>query len=366
MTDFSQLVPEYIRRLANQSRPLKQASGNARPILLNLNENPFGPSPKAVQALQQASLEVNRYPDLQAGNLHQEIAAFHDVDLEQVLVTAGASELLCIAARTLLAPGLNAVTSAQSFIVYKLAVQVTEGTLVEVPTLHAGYDLERIALSIDANTRIVFIANPNNPTGSVLSVEEITLFVKRMPGHVLLVLDEAYGDFAEDFAQKRGRRYSCALDYIRQDRNVLWLKTFSKTHGLPGLRVGYGIAPARIVKLLAPLRTVFSISSVGEAAAIAALRDFDHIRRAVENNTQEAERVETGLRQLGFSVPQTWANFFYIDVRQDAAQFAEQLREHGIVGQPLTMWGAPTAIRVTIGRPEENEQFLNAMSVLRG
>lgn len=361
MTEFSQFVPEYIRHLANQSKPLKQATGSRNPILLNLNENPFGPSPKALEALRSAAPDVNRYPDLQASKLHQEIAEFHGVDIDQVLVTAGATELLGMIARALLAPGLHAVTSARSFIVYKLAVQVTEGKLVEVPTLNDGYDLRRITQAVNADTRIVFIANPNNPTGTVLSAEEVTMFVDRLPEHVLLVLDEAYGDFAEHFAQKRGIRYSCALDYIRQDRNVVWLKTFSKTHGLPGLRVGYGVGPARIMKLLATLRTIFSISSVGEEAAVAALRDSDHIRRAVENNTHEADRLEGELRRLGFRAPQTWANFFYIELTQDASLFADRLREHDVVVQPLAQWGAPSAIRVTIGRPEENDQFLSAM-----
>lgn len=365
MTDFRQYVPSHIRRLADQSRPLKQAgSSSNNPILLNLNENPFGPSPKALQAMQDASLNVNRYPDLQASTLHEEIAHFHGVEVDQVLVTAGATELLCMIARALLSPGMNAITSARSFIVYKLAVQVTEGTLIEVPTLNDGYDLQRMADGIDASTRIVFIANPNNPTGTVLSADQITSFLARLPEHVLFVLDEAYGDFAEDFARKRRVRYSCALDYVRQDRNIVWLKTFSKTHGLPGLRIGYGIGPARIMKLLAPLRTIFSISSVGEAAAIAALRDFDHIRRAVENNTLQAERLENELQKIGFSAPQTWGNFLYIDLHRDASTCAERIRECGLVVQPLAQWGAPTAIRVTIGKPEENDRFLSAMAKL--
>jgi len=237
MSDFSQFVPAHIRRLAeaNQSKPLKQSSGRTKPLLLNLNENPFGPSPLALKAIQAAGSEVHRYPEIQATNLHEEIAAFHGIKADQVLVTAGATELLCILARTLLCPGLKAITSAESFIVYKLATQVTEGRLIEVATRANGYDLDAIANAIDANTRIVFIANPNNPTGTMLTADELDSFLNTIPERVLVVLDEAYGDFANHFARKRGVVYSRSLDYMRQDRNIIVLKTFSKAHGLAGL-----------------------------------------------------------------------------------------------------------------------------------
>lgn len=366
MIDFSQFVPDHIRRLAEagESKPLKQGTGMlgaSRPIQLNLNENPFGPSPKAIAALKNAIAEAHRYPEINATDLHSEIAAFHQVRTEQVLVTAGATELLCMIARALLGPGLNAVTSAKSFIVYKLATQVTEGKLVEIPTRDNGYDLDAIARAIDTHTRIVFIANPNNPTGTLLTAEELDDFVERLPEHVLLVLDEAYGDFSEAFAEKRGVTYSRAFDYIRSDKNVILLKTFSKAHGLAGLRVGYGIGPKRLMSLFAPTRVIFSVSSVAQAAATAALNDADHIEQAVRNNLEQAEVLSTGMEQAGFPVPLTWANFFYCELGSDAARFADKLREQSVVVQPLGAWGAPKAIRVSIGTPEQNEKFLEAL-----
>ena len=363
MSDFSQFVPAYIRRLAegDQARPLKQSSGSARPIALNLNENPFGPSPLALKAIAAALSDVHRYPQIHATELHDAIAQFHGIKSDQVLVTAGATELLCILANALLAPGLNAITSARSFIVYKLATQVTEGRLIEVPTRNNGYDLEAIADAVDANTRIVFVANPNNPTGTLVTADELDRFLDTVPEHVLVVLDEAYGDFAEDFARKRGVVYSRSLEYVSQGRNVILLKTFSKTHGLAGLRVGYGIGPARLMSLFAPLRTIFSVSSVAQAAALAALHDTEHIQRAVKNNAEQAEILSAGLKHLGFRVRQTWANFLYCELGQDAAAFAEHLRTAGVIVQPLGMWGAPTAVRISIGTPEENVQFLNVL-----
>lgn len=267
-------------------------------------------------------------------------------------------------AGALLGPGLNAVTSAKSFIVYKLATQVTQGKLIEIPTLNDGYDLRAISKAIDANTRIVFIANPNNPTGTFVLADELDHFVQRLPAHVLLVLDEAYGDFAEHFAKQRKVAYSHSFQYVAQNRNVIVLKTFSKAHGLAGLRVGYGIGPAKLISLFAPLRTIFSVSSVAQTAASAALYDADHIRKAVENNAEQAEVSTAALQELGLSVPQTWANFLYLDVGSDASTCSDRLRERGIIVQPLGLWGAPTAIRVTIGTPEQNQSFLSAVTRL--
>jgi histidinol-phosphate aminotransferase len=360
MSDFSRFVPAHIRKLAesNQSRPLKQTGSHQRPIALNLNENPFGPSPLALKAIEQALSEVHRYPEIQATGLHEEIARFHNVESDQVLVTAGATELLCMIARTLLAPGLNAITSARSFIVYRLATQVTEGKLIEVPVHDNGYDLDAIAGAIDDNTRIVFIANPNNPTGTRLTADELDTFVNKLPDNVLLVLDEAYGDFAEDFARKRSVAFSRSLDHVRQNRNVVLLKTFSKAHGLAGLRVGYGIGPAQLISLFAATRTIFSVSSVAQAAALAALRDTEHIRKAIKNNAEQAEMLSAELHRLGYTVAKTWANFLYCDVGEDASSLADRLQAGGVTVQPLGLWGAPSAIRVSIGTPEQNRRFL--------
>lgn len=362
MTDFSQFIPAHIRKLADneESRPLKQGPSGSKPIALNLNENPFGPSPRALEVMRTAVDQVHRYPEIQATDLHQEIAAFHGVRPEQVLITAGATELLCMIARALLAPGLTAITSAKSFIVYRLATQVTEGTLIEVPMADDQYDLKAISRAIDSNTRIVFIANPNNPTGTLIPAGAMDEFVERLPEHVLLVLDEAYGDFAQDFARQRKVAYSRALRYVAEGRNVILLKTFSKAHGLAGLRIGYGIGQERLLRLFAPLRTIFSVSSIAQAAAAAALHDQSHIKQAVDNNSKQAEILTTELKKLRVDAPQTWANFLYCELRDDAANFSERLRQEGVIVQPLGLWGAPNAIRVSIGTAEQNARFIAA------
>ena len=368
MTDFREFVPEHIRKLAesNQAKPLKQAGTVAKPIALNLNENPFGPSPLALAAIRKKLSETNRYPEIQATDLHDVIAKFHGVEANQVLVTAGATELLAIIARALLAPGLNAVTSAKSFIVYKLATQVTEGRLIEVPTRNNAYDLDAIKNAIDPHTRIVFLANPNNPTGTLVTADEADHFVSHLPAHVLLVLDEAYGDYAAYFAKRRKIVYSRSLEYLAENRSVIVLKTFSKAHGLAGLRIGYGLASAKLISLFAPLRSIFSVSSVAQAAASAALHDTKHVRRAVKNNAEQVELLKVRLERFGFAASETWGNFLYCELGHDASSLADRLRKHGIIVQPLGLWGAPNAIRVSVGTPEQNAKFLKALETVRG
>lgn len=368
MTDFREFVPEHIRKLAEStpSKPLKPAGTSRKPLALNLNENPFGPSPLALAAIRKNLSEINRYPEIQATDLQDRIAKFHGVKTDQVLVTAGATELLSIIARALLAPGLNAVTSAKSFIVYKLATEVTEGSLIEVPTRNHGYDLDAIRNAIDANTRIVFLANPNNPTGTLVTADEVDHFLNHLPAHVLVVLDEAYGDFAAYFAKRRKIVYSRSLEYMAQGRSVIVLKTFSKAHGLAGLRVGYGIASRKLISLFAPLRLIFSVSSLAQAAASAALEDRKHIRHAVKNNAEQVELLTAGLEEFGFVVSQTWANFLYCELGEEASSFADRLRKHGIIVQPLGLWGAANAIRVSVGTPEQNAKLLKTLESLRG
>ena len=363
MRSFSQFVPEHIRRLA-QSRPRTlEASDRAnRQIRLNLNENPFGPSPLALAAIQAALADLHRYPEADPTWLERDIANFHTVAPEEVIVTAGATELLGIMARALLAPGRNAITSARSFLVYRLATEASGGKLIEVETREHGYDLEAITQALDENTRMIFIANPNNPTGSLVPAPALTAFLDDLPHHVLLVIDEAYFDYADYFAQKRGVEFSHSLDYVRQKPNVIVLRTFSKAHGLAGLRVGYGIGPELLISLLKPLRDLFSVSSLALIAASAALFDRKHIVRAVENNAEQAEVLATGMRQLGLEVPPTWANFLYCELGQDAALFADRLGHQGVVVQPLGASGAATAIRVSIGTEDENARFLEVLA----
>lgn len=364
MSDFSAFVPEHIRNLGGYTpgKSLRQAQRESRVNCIKLasNESPFGPSPKAVAAMQAVLGEINFYPDNDASDLRQRLAQKHEVQPEQIVVTAGSTSLLGIIARTLLAPGMNAVTSARSFIVYPIATKAAGAELIEVPMREDGFDLEAILYAINRDTRIVFIANPNNPTGTLLTADEMDRFLSKVPDHVITILDEAYCDFAQYFAKQKGVEYSRSLDYVRQGRKVVVLRTFSKAHGLAGLRVGYGIGSGELMSYFARVRTTFSVSVPAQAAALAALEDDAHTRKALANNAEQSKLVLAGLAEFGYRAIPTWANFIYCDLGEDVSVIAKKMQNEGVIIRPLGPWGAPRAIRVTIGTPEQNHSFLEA------
>jgi len=332
----------------------------SRLIKLDSNENPFGPSARAVDAMRGMLNAANFYPDDDCSQLRQKLATHHELPPEQVLVTAGSTALLSLLCQTLLAPGLNAVTSECSFIVYSMAVQAAGAHLIEAPMRDDRVDLDAILAAIDSNTRIVFLANPNNPTGTVVEAAAVDRFLAQVPGHVVVVLDEAYYEFALHFASLRKIKYSNSLDYLRQGASVVVLRTFSKAHGLAGLRVGYGLGPAELLGYCARMRNTFSVSSVAQAAALAAIDDHEHIQRVVENNAMQSRVLAQGLSALGYRVVPTSANFLFCDLGEDAAALANRLQDEGVAVRPLGHWGAPNCIRVTIGTPEQNQIFLQA------
>ncbi len=304
------------------------------------------------------------YPDDDATALRVRLAEHHGVQVEQVLVTGGLTEFLGMLAHTFLAPDLNAVTSQRSFMVYRLATDAACAELIEVPTVRNGFDVEGVAAAVNGDTRIVFLANPNNPTGTLVTADEVDHLLSRIPKTVV-VLDEAYYEFAQDFALRRSLTYSRSVDYVREGRNVVVLRTFSKVHGLAGARVGYGIASAALIARIALQRSMYCVSSLAQAGALAALEDSAHIRKAVENNTSQSERLFHAISGMGYAVTPTWGNFLYCEMGEDAKVIAERLKLEGILVRPLGQWGAPEAIRITIGTPEQNDALLRAMEKLR-
>jgi histidinol-phosphate aminotransferase len=363
MSRFFDLVSASARNMGtanSSSRTPTAPQLRSQLIKLDSNENPFGPSARVIDALRGALSTVNSYPDDDCSQLRQKLAAHHGVSPEQVLVTAGSTAMLSLLCQTLLAPGLNAVTSERSFIVYSLAVQAAGARLVEAPMRDDSFDLEAILAAIDSNTRIVFLANPNNPTGTVLEAEVVERFLARLPGHVVAVLDEAYYEFALHFATLRRVTYSNSLDCVRQGATVVVLRTFSKAHGLAGLRVGYGLGPAELLGYCVRMRNTFSVSSVAQAAAVAALDDHHHIQRVVENNAMQSRVLSEGLLALGYRVVPTSASFLFCDLEEDAAAVANRLQNEGVAVRPLGPWGAPSCIRITIGTPEQNQALLQA------
>jgi len=369
MSRFSDLLSMGARELGRDLPPPVRAQpaheSQAPLIRLDSNENPLGPSPLAVEALRSAIANAHQYPDDDCSELRGKLAARHRVQVEQTLVTAGSTGLLVLLCQTLLSAGLNAVTSERSFVLYSHLVRATGAQLVEVPMREDGFDLAAILDAINSNTRFIFLANPNNPTGTILDAAETERFLARVPGHVVVVLDEAYYEYATHFASQRGVEYSRSLDFVRQGAAAVVLRTFSKVHGLAGLRVGYGFGPSELLAYCAQMRTMYSVASVAEAAALAAMEDLEHVDRTVRLNADQSEVLTKGLSELGYRAIPTWANFIYCDVREDALGFATRLQHEGVVIRPLGPWGAPHCFRVSIGTAEQNECFLQAVREIR-
>lgn len=368
MSRFFDLISKPARNMGASLIPTPAPERPSQLIRLDSNESPFGPSARALDAMRSATAAANRYPDDDCGPLRAKLAAHHGLPAGQVLVTAGSTAMLSLLCQTLLGPGLNAVSSERSFIVYSMAVQAAGGRLIEAPMRAAerglreknSFDLEAILAAINSHTRLVFLANPNNPTGTMLESPEVESFVARLPADVTVVLDEAYYEFARHFAALRGVNYSNSLDYVHRGASLVVLRTFSKAHGLAGLRIGYGLGPAELLGYCARMRNTYSVSSVAQAAALAALDDEQHVQRVVENNTIQSRDLTQGLTALGYRVTPTSANFLYCDLGEDAAAFSARLLEEGVAVRPLGLWGAPNCIRVTIGTGEQNQLFLAA------
>ena len=371
MKKISDFVPEHVRALSAYvpGKPVRQAEreSGVRCIKMASNENPFGPSPLAIAAIRQAATGVNFYPDNDANELRLVLAEHHSVQPEQILVIDGSTALIDIIARTLLVPGLNAVTSQRSFIVYRMVTRAAGAQLVEVPMRDDRFDLESMLSAINAETRIVYLANPNNPTGTMFYADALDAFMSRVPEHVMVVLDEAYSDYAEFYARKAGHTYSRSLNYVRERRqNVVVLRTFSKAHGLAGLRVGYGIGDPQMLRYFAQIRTAFSVSVVAEAGALAALKDEAHIRLSLERNAEGVELLMPQLREMGFRVVPTCANFIYLETSEDPTRLAHRIQGEGCIVRSLVPWGVPNGMRISVGTPEQNRILLKAIErVLR-
>jgi histidinol-phosphate aminotransferase len=362
MNRFVNLVTKAARDVGSSRGPRSVPPvSEAHSIRLDSNENALGPSPKAVEAMQRALADAHLYPDNDCGTLVAKLSELHTIPAEQILVTSGSTGMLSLLCHTLLSPGLNAVTSAKSFIVYGMAVRATGAELIERPTRNEGFDLAAILNAINDRTRLVLLANPNNPTGTLVEVNELERFISQIPGHVVVVLDEAYFEYAAHFAEARHVEYSRSLNYLRRGASVVVLRTFSKAHGLAGLRIGYGLGPAELISYCARMQDTYSVSSVAQAAAVAALGDAEHVARSVMHNSGQARILELRLSELGLRCVPTWANFVYCDLGEDASAVARHLREEGISVRPLGAWGAPTCIRVSIGTAEQHERLLEEM-----
>lgn len=356
-------VPAYIRKIQayKPGKPIEEVERELgiRAIKLASNENPLGPSPMAVEAARRAAPDANWYPDGAGYYLRSRLSVQLGVELDSLILGAGTCELIDLAARTLLSPGDNAVTSEGSFPLYYSAVQATGEQLVCVPVRRYAIDLEGIAKAVNSRTKLVYLANPNNPTGTMFTADEFERFLARIPETTLVVMDEAYFEYAD----RPG--YSRSLDLLRQGRNVLVLRTFSKVYGLAGMRVGYGAGPAALLAEMHKIRQPFNVTGVSQAAALAALDDLEHVQRSVENNRRGLEQLQAGLAGQGVEFVPSCANFVLVHLGPETNRLADELLRLGVIVRPMAWMGFPEAIRVSAGTPEQNEKFLAALAECR-
>jgi|DewCreStandDraft_2_1066082.scaffolds.fasta_scaffold00228_57 histidinol-phosphate aminotransferase len=330
-----------------------------RIVKLASNENPLGPSPRAREALQRVLETVHLYPDGHAFALRQRLAAKLGVTPEHLVFGNGSNELLEFIGHVLLEPGVDVVVSQYCFAVYPLVTRMFGANLVTVPARNHAHDLAAMRAAITPRTRVVFLANPNNPTGTWAPAAELRAFVESIPPTVLVVLDEAYIEFLED-----------PPDFLPDLRtgarpNLLLLRTFSKIYGLAGLRVGYGIGVPALIAALEKVRQPFNLNRLAQVAALAALDDQEHVQRTRRNNRQGLEQLQAGCRELGLPYIPSAANFLLVRVGDGAAVF-EALQRQGVIVRPMGAYDLPEWIRISVGTPEENARCLEALQkVLR-
>ncbi len=357
------LIPSYITELRPYvpGLPVEEIERELKikAIKLASNENPLGPSPRAVEAIKQFLPQANRYPDGSGYYLRQKLAARLGVSMDEIILGAGSTELIELVARTFVTREDEVLTSEGSFPMYSIAAQEVGARLARVPLRNFTYDLEAMSAKIGESTKVIFLANPNNPTGTMFTATEFDQFLRRMPEHAVVVLDEAYFDYVPHPG------YSRSLEYVREGRNLLVLRTFSKVHGLAGLRIGYGIGRVELLGYLNRIRSPFNTSALSQAAALAALDDADHVRRSVESNERGRKFLAEGLTRLGLKFVPSVTNFFLVHVGCDGDQVFELLKRQGVIVRPMAFMDFPAAIRVTVGTQEQNEALLKALEKVR-
>ena len=359
-TPHSPIVAPYIESLSPYvpGKPIEEVArefGIPDCVKLASNENPLGASPLALAAIRNALAQGHLYPDGSCFALKRKLATLHGVEPEEVVVGAGTNEILTLLVRTFLAEGEEAVLSENTFLVYRLAVQSCGRRATSVPMRDHRYDLEAMAGAIGPRTKLVFVANPDNPNGTYVTAAELDRFLDRVPAHVLVVLDEAYFEFVDEADYPDGARL------LRRRPRLVVLRTFSKIHGLAGLRVGYALCERDVANYLDRVRDPFNVSSVAQTAAVAALEDQAHVEatRAVVREGRALLMRE--LPGLGFRVVPSVANFVLADVGGSGEALFQALLRHGVIVRPMAAYGMPEAVRISIGTPAENERLLRAL-----
>ena len=353
-------IPDYIQSIdpyvpGKPLDALEREYGISDSVKLASNENPLGPSPKALAAIEQSLADLHRYPDGAGHRLTRKIADTNGVSPANVVIGNGSDDIIALLVRALVRPGDRVIVPHPSFLMYKITA-IAAGAEVDAVSLKAlTIDLDTMAERVTTDTRLVFVCNPNNPTGSVVTRKDFDVFMARLPDDVVVVVDEAYIEFT--------RNPECLKTGQPSDlvRPLVTLRTFSKVYGLAGLRVGYGIMPAELAEVLNRVRQPFNVNSMAQVAAAAALDDREFLHQTLDLVHRGLDDLYAALDKMGLTYFKTEANFFLIDVGQPADIVFENMLRQGVIVRSMRAYGFPTYIRINVGREEENRRFLRAL-----
>jgi histidinol-phosphate aminotransferase len=353
-------IPSHVQQLRPYvpGKPIEEVEreyGVRNSIKLASNENPLGPSPRAVEAIQAALKNLALYPDGACYSLVQALSRHWEVAPENLAVGNGSDEIIHYLGVAFLRPGDQVLTGDPSFVRYESAAVLNEAEYVAVPLREHRFDLEAMAERLSPRTRIVFIANPNNPTGTMVGRREVERFLDRCPEQTIVVMDEAYYEYVDD------PDYPESWSYVREGRNVVILRTFSKIYALAALRVGYGMARPEIIQAVHQVREPFNVNSLAQAAAVASLSDPEQVVRSRRTNTEGREYLYAEFRRLGLPYVDTQANFILVDVRRPCRPVFEGLLRRGVIVRTADIYGLPTYLRVTIGTQADNARFIREL-----
>ena len=366
VSDPASLAPAYVRDIApyRAGRPISEVArayglDESKIVKLASNENPLGMPESARQAMLVAAADLGRYPDANGFELKEALSARLGVPQDWLTLGNGSNDILELVAHAWLQPGLSAVYSQYSFQVYELATQETGARAIVTPAKDFGHDLPAMRAAIAPDTRVVFIANPNNPTGTFLPAAQIEAFLQSVPPHVVVVLDEAYNEYLEPSL------WVDAVAWVKRFPNLVLSRTFSKAYGLAGLRVGYGVAQPALTDLMNRVRQPFNVNSMAQAAAVAALADQPFLQRSRALNAEGIKLLQTTFDAMGLQYVPSYGNFVLVNVG-DANGVNEKLLKAGVIVRPVGNYGLPQWLRITVGLPEENRIFLDALGAALG
>lgn len=335
--------------------------GLTRVVKLASNENPLGPSPKAIEAVRAEAEKMNIYPDPAVRELREKIAAKHGVDYDQIMVGNGGESLLQLIAQSIIEPGDEAVVASPSFSLYEISVSHMGGVVRSVPLLaDMQYDLEGMLAAVNEKTKLMYICNPNNPTSTILGRDALDAFVERLPEDVILVLDEAYFEFA----QAASEDYPDGLDILKRREHTIVLRTFAKVCGIAGVRVGYIFSNPTMIREIGKSCGVFTVNRLAQAAANASIEDVEHVQKSVALNKASMQQFKDFFNEKGLKYVEPGGNFIWVDVQTDTKKLYVDLQKEGVIVRPGFLWGWPTWLRISSGNMQDTDVCIEALDKL--